>query len=101
MAAHAQRIKIRLGDLLIEHKLISEAHLMEALAEQKKSGRKLGKVLIDHGYVEETAMLKILADQLKIPYVELSTFDLNPVLVRLLPETAARRFRAVGRATSS
>ena len=95
MAANMQRIKIRLGDLLIEHKLISEANLKEALAEQKKSGRKLGRVLIDHGYVEEKAMLKVLADQLKIPYVELANFDLKPALVRLLPETAARRFRAI------
>jgi len=95
MAANMQRQKFRLGDLLVEHKLLSEAHLMAALAEQKKTGRKLGRVLIDNGYVEEEAMLKILSEQLNIPYVDLSTFELTPRLVQLLPETDARRFRAL------
>ena len=38
------RKRIRLGDLLIEHNLISQAQLEQALAEQKSSGQKLGRV---------------------------------------------------------
>ncbi|MDH5514672.1 MAG: GspE/PulE family protein [Gammaproteobacteria bacterium] len=87
--------RIRLGELLIEHKLISEAQLQAALGEQKKSGRRLGRVLIDNGYVDEDAMLRVLSDQLRIPYIDLTTFDLNPQLVQLLPETDARRYRAI------
>ncbi|MGB5540064.1 MAG: GspE/PulE family protein [Gammaproteobacteria bacterium] len=95
MAANMQRVKVRLGDLLVEKKLISENQLQAALAEQKKSGRKLGRVLIDHGYVNEEAMLKILSAQIGIPYVDLQTFELNPQLVQRLPETDARRYRAL------
>jgi MSHA biogenesis protein MshE len=95
MAANMQRVKVRLGDLLVEKKLISENQLQAALAEQKKSGRKLGRVLIDHGYVNEEAMLRILSTQIGIPYVDLSTFELNPQLVQRLPETDARRYRAL------
>ncbi|MGB5258891.1 MAG: GspE/PulE family protein [Gammaproteobacteria bacterium] len=95
MSANMKRERIRLGDLLIEHKLISQAQLQAALAEQKKSGRRLGRVLIDNGYVEEDAMLQVLSSQLKIPYVDLTTFNLNPNLVHLLPETDARRHRAL------
>ena len=40
------RKKIRIGDLLVEQKLISQTQLEEALADQKKSGRKLGRILI-------------------------------------------------------
>jgi MSHA biogenesis protein MshE len=90
-----KRERIRLGDLLIENKLISQSQLQEALAEQKKSGRRLGRVLIDSGYVDEDAMLQVLSSQLHIPYVDLSTFNLNPTLVHLLPETDARRHRAL------
>jgi len=46
----AQLKRIRLGDLLVEHKLISEAQLEDALMAQKKTGRKLGRVLIENGY---------------------------------------------------
>jgi MSHA biogenesis protein MshE len=95
MAANMQTMKIRLGDLLVEKKLISESQLKAALAEQKRSGRKLGRVLIDNGYVEEEGMLQILSAPLNIPYVDLSSFELNAELVRRLPETDARRYRAV------
>ena len=39
--------RVRLGDLLLEKKLISEQQLKEALEEQRVSGRKLGRVLPD------------------------------------------------------
>ena len=48
--------RIRLGDLLVENKIISEAQLTSALESQKSTGRKLGKVLIEHGYVKEDVM---------------------------------------------
>ena len=48
-----RRKKVRLGDLLIEQKLISQAQLSQALDEQKRTGRKLGRVLTDLGIVQE------------------------------------------------
>ena len=39
--------KIRIGDLLVSNRVISQEQLEIALGEQKKSGRKLGKVLIE------------------------------------------------------
>lgn len=95
MSANMKRVKVRLGDLLVEKKLISETQLQSALAEQRKSGRKLGRVLIDTGYVDEEAMLSTLSAQIGIPYVDLSTFELNPQLIKRLPETDARRYRAL------
>ncbi|MBT8117386.1 MAG: GspE/PulE family protein [Gammaproteobacteria bacterium] len=95
MSANMKRERIRLGDLLIEHKLISQSQLQAALDEQKKSGRRLGRVLIANGYVDEDAMLQVLSKQMRIPYVDLSMFELNPKLVQLLPETDARRHRAL------
>jgi len=95
MSANMKRERIRLGDLLIEHKLISQSQLQAALDEQKKSGRRLGRVLIANGYVDEDAMLQVLSEQMRIPYVDLSMFELNPKLVHLLPETDARRHRAL------
>ncbi|MEK7734461.1 MAG: hypothetical protein AAB329_03360, partial [Pseudomonadota bacterium] len=59
--------KIRIGDLLIAHKVISQEQLNAALAEQKKSGRKLGRVLIENGFLSEDQMLNFLAQQLNIP----------------------------------
>ncbi len=87
--------RVRIGDLLVEHKLISEAQLQAALADQKKSGRKLGRVLIENGFVKEDMLLELLSRQLAIPFVDLTSFELEPELVQKLPETYARRYRAI------
>ncbi|MGD8936551.1 MAG: MSHA biogenesis protein MshE, partial [Thiogranum sp.] len=80
------RKRVRIGDLLVEQKMISEAQLQQALAEQKKSGRKLGRVLVESGFVDEDKLLQLLSDQLDMPYVNLTRFELDPDLVARLPE---------------
>jgi len=87
--------KVRLGEILVQQKLLTEEQLGMALTEQKRSGRKLGRVFIEHGYVTEEQISGALARQLDIPYINLKFYNINPELVRLLPETQARRFRAL------
>ena len=43
--------KVRIGNLLVQGKLISQEQLGLALEQQKRSGRKLGRVLIENGFV--------------------------------------------------
>ena len=87
--------RIRLGDLLVEHKLISEGQLQAALEEQKKSGRKLGRVLIENGYVKEDTLLNLLSSQLKVPFVDLGVYQFQTEISKLIPETLARRYRVL------
>ena len=87
--------KIRLGEVLIEQKLLSEEQLGHALAEQKRTGRKLGRVFVENGYVTEEQISGAIARQLDIAYINLKFYNTNPDIVRLLPETQARRFRAL------
>ncbi|MDA8390568.1 MAG: MSHA biogenesis protein MshE, partial [Gammaproteobacteria bacterium] len=63
--------KVRLGDLLLEHKVISQSQLDAALADQRKSGRRLGRVLIENGFLTEDQLLDFLSRQLDIPFVDL------------------------------
>ena len=87
--------KIRLGEMLLRQRLISEEQLQTALAEQKRSGRKLGRVFIENGFVTEDMISGALARQMKIPYILLKQYPLKPDIVRLMPEIQARRFRAL------
>ncbi len=89
------RQKIRLGDLLVQHKMISERQLEDALNEQKRSGHKLGRVLVQLGHVSEDDLLDFLGRQLDIPVVDLKHYHFKPQTVRLLAETHARRYRAI------
>ncbi|MBS1208971.1 MAG: putative mannose-sensitive agglutinin biosis protein MshE [Proteobacteria bacterium] len=87
--------KYRLGELLVQQGLISSAQLEEALTRQKESGRKLGRVLVDSAIVTEEGISTAIANQLGIPFHDLREKDVDPAIVNLLPETMARRFRAI------
>jgi MSHA biogenesis protein MshE len=93
--ATTRKKKIRLGELLIENKVISQEQLNAALAEQRRSGRKLGRALTDLGIVSETALHEFLARHLNITYVDLRQLNIDREVVRLLPEALARRYRAL------
>ena len=97
MAKNAVQLgkKIRLGDLLVEHKVISEEQLKQVLEEQKRSGHKLGRVLVENGFVEEDVLLNLLAQQLDVPYIDLSRFSFDQNIVKRIPETIARRYRVL------
>ena len=87
--------KIRLGDVLLAQKAISQEQLKTALEQQKKSGRKLGRVLIEQGFVNDEQICEAISRQLNIPYVNLKFYNFSQDLVRRLPEAQARRFRAI------
>lgn len=87
--------QIKLGDLLIKKKLISQDQLNKAIAEHLRSGKKLGRTLVDMKLIDEHVVLDTLADQLKIPYVDLGHFKFNPDVARKLSEIHARRYRAI------
>ena len=87
--------RIRLGDLLIQETLITAAQLDQALVDQTKSGRKLGRIFIDRQWVTEVQIAKAVARQLRAPFIDLANRTLRPEVAALLPETHARRLRAL------
>lgn len=93
--ASASRQKLRIGDMLVAAGEISDDQLRTALEEQKRSGRKLGRVLVDRGDIDEDRLLGFLARQLDVPFIDLGQFNFRADLVMRLPETHARRYRAV------
>ena len=87
--------RVRLGDLLVREQLITDEQVGQALAEQKRSGRKLGRIFIDLGFVTEVQIAKSLAGQLRLPFVEIDPRSTRPEVAKLLPEVQARRLRAL------
>jgi general secretion pathway protein E len=79
---------MRLGEILIERKLISEEDLERALELQKERGDKLGKTLVDMGFVAMRDVLAALADQLGVPLVAID----GPPSVSTETEALSPRF---------
>jgi len=89
------RKRIRLGDLLVEKGVLTNDQLMQSLNDQKATGRKLGQTLIQNGFVTEDTILDILSTQLNLPFINLKNFNFDKETVDVLPETLARRYRAI------
>ena len=87
--------KIRIGDLLVQNRIITHEQLMSALAEQKKTGKKLGRTLIDLNTISENDLLNFLSRQLQIPYIDIAQYPRDEQVVIKLPESLARRFRVM------
>jgi len=82
----------KLGELLVNKKIISEQQLQKALEEQKSSGERLGSVLVKLGFVQEDALLSFLSSQYGIPSIDLCEFNVNPELLKLIPADLARKY---------
>jgi len=89
-----RKSKLKLGEILINEGLISQAQLDEALRFQKLSGRTIGDILIDRGFAKEDDLANALAKQLDIPFVSIKDGSLKPskedALEKLVPQSFAR-----------
>ena len=74
----------KLGEILVREGLITQDQLKKALLEQKSSGMRLGYTLVKLGFIEETEVTKMLARQYRMPAVDLSRFEVDPKILKLL-----------------
>ncbi|HXW97562.1 MAG TPA: type IV-A pilus assembly ATPase PilB [Gemmatimonadales bacterium] len=85
MATAAAGGNDRLGDILMREGLITRDQLNAALADQKSSGHRLGYVLVKLGLVQELEVTKVLARQYRMPAVDLTRFEVDPKILKLVP----------------
>ena len=89
MATPVPNSSERIGDLLLKEGMISKEQLDKALQEQRQNGTRVGYNLVKLGYIQELELTKILARQYKMPAVDLSKFEADPKLVKLIPADLA------------
>lgn len=78
------RKKIRLGDLLVSAKAITESQLQKALELQKGSGRKLGEVMMDANMLTQDQLAKAMSEQLGYELVDLSNISISDQVLALV-----------------
>ena len=83
----------RIGELLVQKKLISWAQLEEALKEQKESHRPVGEILIQKGSIPRPLLFKALAEQHEMRFIELHRVRINPKAVELISPEMARKLK--------
>ena len=88
---------LRLGELLVEDRLISAEQLRAALARQKidKNNKHLGQILVDMALLTQDEVNVALAKKLGIPYVHLKGFDLPGQMLSRIPADVAIQYNVV------
>jgi type IV pilus assembly protein PilB len=85
----------RLGDLLLEEHLITEADLSAAITEQQRSGQLLGATLVKMGLVTEEALLRLLQRQLSLPLADLREVVVDEQVLAYVKEELAKKYCAL------
>ena len=84
-----------LGQSLVEQGHLSPEALARALEEQRRTGASLRDVLLRLDLAPEEALLDYYEDTVGVPRMDLTTYILEPEIVRLVPERVARQFHVV------
>ena len=85
----------RLGELLVKEKLISQDQLKQALDHQKTHGGRLGTALVKLGLVTDDEVTAVLSRQYGVPSINLKFYEVDPAVVKLIPQETAVRYQIV------
>src|SRR5512146_674336 len=83
----------RLGDLLVKEKVISQQQLEQALKAQRDNGSRLGSALVKLGFLTEEDVTNFLSRQYGVPAINLSYFEIDQAVVKLVPYETAKRYQ--------
>jgi len=86
---------MRMGELLVTKKILTDKQLDQALAEHDQTGRFLGEILVKRGWTTEEQAAQSLSEQLGLAYVDLTKYTVEPGITELLPEELARKYLAL------
>ncbi|GMR04778.1 MAG: type IV-A pilus assembly ATPase PilB [Thermodesulfobacteriota bacterium] len=85
----------RLGELLLKEKLITSEQLQKAVEAQKEGGGRLGYNLTKLGFISERDLTVFLSKQYGIPTIDLANQEIDPEIIKLIPEDVARKYQLI------
>ncbi len=79
-----------LGNLLIERKLITPEQWQDCLEQHRESGASAGKILVESGVISEAKLLEVIANQAKMEIIDLDKAQIEPKAVDKVPDSIAQ-----------
>jgi type IV pilus assembly protein PilB len=83
----------RLGDLLVKEKVITAEQLEQATKLQKESHVRLASALVKLGFLTDEDVTNFLSRQYGVPAINLSYFEIDPAVIKLIPYETAKRYQ--------
>jgi type IV pilus assembly protein PilB len=84
--------KHKIGELLVDLKIIEQKNLDAALEEQKRTGERLGAILLRMNIIQEEDLEHILSRQLHVPSINLDNYTPSQDLFKIMPEKIIRKY---------
>jgi len=87
---------LKLGELLLQKKMITEAQLLDALEAQVVFGSRLGTNLIELGFINEDTLASVISQQLNVPFVKPERLRNIPRhILKLIPRDLVEKHRVL------
>jgi type IV pilus assembly protein PilB len=88
-------MSVRLGEILVKESLITQDQLQKALEFQRVNGGKLGSCLQKMGFITDDDITGVLSRQYGVPSINLKYYEIDPNVIRLIPQDTALRYQVV------
>jgi type IV pilus assembly protein PilB len=85
----------RLGEMLVDSKLINNSQLEKALSDARKAGFKLGQYLIKKGIVTENSIVNAISEQVNIKKFNPTDYSINSELSKILDIDTVNKFQSI------
>lgn len=90
-----RRSRRKLGDMLVEARLINQEQLQSALKHQQVHGGRVGSILVTLGHLKEERLHSTLGRQLGVDMADVESFDPSPEVLTRIPEKLIRRYEVI------
>lgn len=102
MNIHAEEVKdLKLGEILVTCRLITEEQLARALKIQAQTGGHIGSVLLEMEYLKLEDLQELLGKQFGLPTANLFKLEIDPAVINMLPFDKMKQYKALPIAAGS
>lgn len=91
----AKATRPTLTDVLLKKGLLGKKDAEKARENHRSNGENFTDTLVKMGLITREEVAKALADELRIPYIDLTNYELDPKAMEALPEGMVRKYRVV------
>lgn len=90
-----QPVTKKLGEMLVEAKLITPAQLQDALTHQRLAGGRMGSNLVALGLLSEEVLMDFLAQKTGVPRLEVKSLDVPVHVLQRIPRRMAEQLNVL------
>jgi type IV pilus assembly protein PilB len=80
----------QVAEFFVEQQVLQPSQAEDVLTEVDLNGKSIAQAMVDGGFVDESGFYQTIADGLGTEYVDLSTGEIAPEILRLIPSGLAR-----------